>query len=206
MYTEFVDPTTGSSEQYCLIWGTQYLEMQSLMVASVLVVVIINACLTPFMQMLVLKQKNHTLSENVVAIVTKIFLSQFFNTSVIVVFLNANLDFFKEKSNGVSIGSFTLLNGKYSDFSVSWYNDVGVSLLLTMLINAVSPHVGIFITYIWLEMKRWADRSFSFNFSYTRQETQRDLESLYRGPEFNLATRYSQILNTIFITLLVSSY
>ncbi|KAF0697360.1 Aste57867_11946 [Aphanomyces stellatus] len=205
MNIEFVDHTTGQSAKYCDTWGTQYLTIQALMVASVLIVVIINACLTPLLQYLVLKQKSHTRSGVIVATVNKIFITQFFNTALIVLFLNANMDDVMASRNSASINGVQIFTGKYSDFTVAWYNDVGVSLMLTMLINMVSPHAGIFITYVILETNRFIDRGFSFDFSITKQETQRDLEALYRGPEFDLATRYSVVINTIFITLLFSS-
>jgi hypothetical protein len=82
----------GNGEQYCKSWGVSYLKIQSLMIASVLVVVFVNACLTPLLRRLVLKQKSHTRSSVVVATVNKIFMVQFFNTAVIVLLLNANLD------------------------------------------------------------------------------------------------------------------
>ncbi|KAH9129907.1 hypothetical protein AeMF1_000070 [Aphanomyces euteiches] len=205
MNIEFVDRRTGSSQKYCDTWGTQYLEINALMVASVWIVVIINACLTPILRLLVLKQKSHTRSGVVVATVYKIFIAQFFNTALIVLLLNANMDDVMSDGAGATIAGFKLFSGKYSDFSVNWYNDIGISLMLTMIINMVSPHADVFITYVIMEMKRFIDRGFSFDFSITRQDTQRDLEALYRGPEFDLASRYSVVMNTIFITLLFSS-
>ncbi|CAK4137110.1 unnamed protein product [Aphanomyces euteiches] len=206
MNIEFVDRRTGSSQKYCDTWGTQYLEINALMVASVWIVVIINACLTPILRLLVLKQKSHTRSGVVVATVYKIFIAQFFNTALIVLLLNANMDDVMSDGAGATIAGFKLFSGKYSDFSVNWYNDIGISLMLTMIINMVSPHADVFITYVIMEMKRFIDRGFSFDFSITRQDTQRDLEALYRGPEFDLASRYSVVMNTLFITLLHDHY
>ncbi|RHY90031.1 hypothetical protein DYB35_001248 [Aphanomyces astaci] len=190
MNIDFVDHRTGTSVKYCDTWGTQYLEIQALMVASVVIVVVINSCLTPVLRYLVLKQKSHTRSGVVVATVTKIFIAQFFNTALIVLLLNANMDDVMDKSGaGASVNGVKIFSGKYSDFSVSWYNDVGISLMLTMLINMVSPHAGVFITYVVVEFQRFSDRGFSFDMTITHQETQRDLEALYRGPEFDLASR-----------------
>ncbi|EQC32603.1 hypothetical protein SDRG_09917 [Saprolegnia diclina VS20] len=206
MDLEFYNPTTQTSAKYCKTWGSEYLTIQALMVGSVVVVVLVNALLTPVLQYLVRLQKSHTLSAVIVSTVRKIFLAQFFNTTLIVLFLNANLSGISTTSDtGFHFVGLSLLNGKYADFSVDWYNDVGVALLLTMLINAISPQIGVFVTYLLRQVAQWRDRSFTFDFTRTRQETQRDLEALYRGPEFDLATRYSQIINTIFITLLFSS-
>ncbi|OQR84185.1 hypothetical protein ACHHYP_13738 [Achlya hypogyna] len=206
MNTPFTASATGATEFYCQDWGAKYLTVQALTAGSVLVVLLVNALLMPLLRSLVQLQKSHTLSGVIVATVTKIFLAQFFNTVIIVLLLNANLSgISSEPASGFHLASFSLLNGKHSDFSVDWYNDVGVALLLTMIINILSPQLGVLVTYVVLEVKRWVDRGCSFNYSRTRQETQRDLEALYRGPEFDLATRYSQVINTIFITLLFSS-
>lgn len=105
----------------------------------------------------------------------------------------------------INVSSFQFLSGKYGDFSAEWYQDVGVSLMLTMIINILSPHLNTFVTYLRLEIKRFWDRGCTFDYSRTKQDTQRDLDTLYRGPKFDLAQRYAQILTTIFITYLLSA-
>ncbi|KAJ8574940.1 hypothetical protein ON010_g4271 [Phytophthora cinnamomi] len=56
-----------------------------------------------------------------------------------------------------------------------------------------------------LKARRFIDRGFSFDHSLTKQDTQRDLEALYRGPKFDLAARYAQSLTSIFITYMFSA-
>ena len=204
--TPFFDAETRSTRFYCAEWAEAFISVQALTIGAVLVVIAINAVLKQVLGKLVLREKHHTLSEQVISVVKKIFLAQFINTAVLLVLINANLDYFKDPTvPGQTDQSGLLFSGKYSDFDVSWYQDVGIALMLTMIINVFAPHGAIFLTYLKLELKRCMDRSCSCDPTITKQSTQRDLEALYRGPKFELATRYAQSLTTIFIAFLFSS-
>jgi hypothetical protein len=188
---------------YCSLWARSFITAQGLSILAILIVVIINALLSQILQVLVALEKHHTESAQVVSRVTKVFMAQFCNTAILMVVINANLDYFVEDNQPISLSSFQIFNGKYSDFSPEWYSDVGVALMLTMVINAFVPHIWVLITYFKLEFQRFADRGYSFDYSITKQDTQRDLESLYRGPKFDLAIRYAQTLTIVSITYLV---
>ena len=206
---EFVEKNpAGTTHFYCATWAEAFLSVQVLTIGAVLVVVAINAVLKQVLAKLVLKEKHHTLSGQVISVVKKIFLAQFINTAVLLILINANLEYFSA-TGGTAVqeeGEKGLLfSGKYSDFDVAWYQDVGIALMLTMMINTIAPHAGIFFTYLKLELFRCLDRQCSCDESITNKSTQRDLEAMYRGPKFELATRYAQSLTTIFIAFLFSS-
>ena len=142
----------------------------------------------------------------------QIYFAQFVNTAILLVLINANLNYFLSTTSSSSSSSshlneskneFLLFNGKYEDFNTLWYQDVGVALMLTMIINMIAPHLGVLMNYLKLECKRCYDRNCTCNYTRTKQSTQRDLEVLYRGPNFELATRYAQTLTTLFIVFLV---
>lgn len=198
-----VNAKTGEKALYCKTWATSFVTTQVFSFLSVLMVVFINVLLAKILNVLVGMEKHHTESSQVVSRVTKVFLAQFCNTALLMVVINANLNYFFDNSTGFSLSSLPILNGKYSDFTPAWYNDVGVALMLTMIINTFSPHVYVVINYLSLEFRRCYDRGFSFDYSLTRQDTQRDLDALYRGPKFDLAARYAQTLTSIFIIYLV---
>lgn len=208
MNEEFdINPLTGAAHKYCKAWAKSFLTAQSLSVASVLMVVIVNLVLTKILQFLVKMEKYHTESAHIISQVIKIFLAQLCNTALLVIIINANIQSFypTKHMTSINVSSFQFLSGKYGDFSAEWYQDVGVSLMLTMIINILSPHLNTFVTYLRLEIKRFWDRGCTFDYSRTKQDTQRDLDTLYRGPKFDLAQRYAQILTTIFITYLLSA-
>ncbi|KAG7402115.1 hypothetical protein PHYBOEH_005678 [Phytophthora boehmeriae] len=193
----------------CRSWATTYITTKVLSTAAVLLVVAVNLILARVLNALVAMEKHHTRSSRVVSRVTKVFIAQFCNTALLMLVINANGDYFSSpktasktgtSSGGFSLGSLNMLNGEYSDFSADWYNDVGVALMLTIIINSLSTHVYLLVNYISLKARRFVDRGYSFDHSLTRQDTQRDLETLYRGPKFDLAARYAQSLTTVFIT------
>lgn len=198
-----VNAETGERAFYCKTWATSFVTTQFFSFLSVLMVVFINVLLAKILNVLVGMEKHHTESSQVVSRVIKVFLAQFCNTALLMVMINANLNYFLDNSSKFEFSSLPILNGKYSDFTPAWYNDVGVALMLTMIINTFSPHVYVVVNYLSLELRRCYDRSFSFDYSLTRQDTQRDLDALYRGPKFDLAARYAQTLTSIFIIYLV---
>ncbi|DBA00720.1 TPA: LOW QUALITY PROTEIN: hypothetical protein N0F65_001191 [Lagenidium giganteum] len=200
----FWNPRNQTNELYCDTWSTSFLRTQGLSVLSVLIVVFVNFALARIITWLVAIERHHTESGQIVSRVVKVFISQFFNTAILMIVINANMNYFMA-DKVINVSSFQILNGKYSDFTPTWYSDVGVALILTMIINTFSPHVFVIIQYLSQKGSRCWDRGCSFDKSMTKQVTQRDLEALYRGPKFDLASRYSQILTTIFITYLFSA-
>ncbi|ETO72246.1 hypothetical protein F444_11601 [Phytophthora nicotianae P1976] len=213
MYESFYNPETGEDEMLCRSWATTFVTTQILSIASVLLVVAVNLILARILNALVALEKHHTQSSQVVSRVTKVFLAQFCNTALLMLVINANTNYFSSSptvsettsAGGFSLGILEILNGEYSDFSADWYNDVGVTLMLTMILNSFSTHLYLLANYIMLKARRFIDRGYSFDHSLTKQDTQRDLEALYRGPKFDLAARYAQSLTSIFITYMFSA-
>ncbi|OWZ24203.1 TRNA (guanineN(7))methyltransferase [Phytophthora megakarya] len=214
MYESFYNPETGEDEMLCRSWATTFVTTKILSIASVLLVVVANLILARVLNGLVAVEKHHTESSLVVSRVTKVFLAQFCNTALLMLVINANANYFSSSptvpevgttTGGFSLGALQILNGDYSDFSSEWYNDVGVALMLTMIINSLSTHAYLLANYLMLKASRFVDRGFSFDHSLTKQDTQRDLEALYRGPKFDLAARYAQSLTSIFITYMFSA-
>lgn len=121
-----------------------------------------------------------------------------------------------------------LLSGDLDSFSVDWYTTVGASLILTMIMNVVVPHVVPLLQYCCV--RPWRVRRHAH-----KQITQRGLNLLYevrgvarradgpaarvrprepervstaraaQGPEFMIASRIAIALNTLFVTLAYSS-
>jgi hypothetical protein len=210
MYESFHRPDTGEDAMLCRTWATTFVTTQVLSIASVLLVVAVNLILARVLNGLVALEKHHTQSSLVVSRVTKVFLAQFCNTALLMLAINANGKYFSSSasspdSGGFSVGALHVLNGAYADFSADWYNDVGVALMLTTIINSFSTHAYVLANYTVLKARRFVDRGLSFDHSLTKQDTQRDLEALYRGPKFDLAARYAQSLTSIFITYMFSA-
>ena len=84
-----------------------------------------------------------TLSGLINATMQWIFVVQFFNTAILLLLVNANLQ---------EVSSFLayFFGGRFNDFSQAWYHDIGTIFIETMLINAFSPLIEFAITVKYL--------------------------------------------------------
>lgn len=101
-------------------------------------------------------------------IAEKIFVSQFFNTAVSLVVVNAAIP---ELMKGVPLISDVLFNGNHRDFDQMWYKDIGGPLMITMLINTVAPIATLFAHETMASFKRCWGRCTAY--------TQRALNDAY---------------------------
>jgi len=58
---------------------------------------------------------------------------------------------------------FPILGGRFPDFNVPWYRTVGSTIMLTMLINIIIPHITDNIFYLKTLFCRWKDRGYTKN-------------------------------------------
>jgi len=68
-------------------------------------------------------------------------MSTFFNTAIVILLANANLSEAIPFLSGV-------FNGQFNDYSFDWYSDVGSILVVSMIINAVTPIIEFWIECI----------------------------------------------------------
>jgi hypothetical protein len=66
---------------------------------------------------------------------------------------------------------FLPFKGSYPDLTFEWYNDVGASLIMTMLFAAVWPIVEFSYLYPMKVFFRLLDRSFSCNKNKTKSKS-----------------------------------
>jgi hypothetical protein len=67
-----------------------------------------------------------------------IYIYTFFNTGVILLFVNANIT-----ESGLPLPFFR--DGKYPDFNGYWYKDVGNNMVSTMLVIMIFPLIEFFM-------------------------------------------------------------
>ena len=75
-----------------------------------------------------------TYSEQMTRIINGVFIVLFFNTGILLLLVNANL-------NDVSSLLGNLFDGRFYDYSPQWYVSVGDKLVQTMLLNAFMPPI-----------------------------------------------------------------
>ena len=149
----------------------------------------------------------------ITSLTIKLFLASFVNTAFLTLLINgniwpfmgANAELEGDASVLENLNSFGLMNGQFTDFGEKWYEEIGVPICITMIINMISPHIFVLLEFVMKGYSQCVDRSYSSDHTLTKQVTQHDLENMYTGPEFNLYLRYAQLLNTLFVCLMFSS-
>lgn len=81
-----------------------------------------------------------------------VFITSFFTTAILLLLTNAN-------TSQSILGVILPLSGSYTDLTAEWYNDVGASLITTMLFTAVWPLIEFSYTYFFKLLQRLLDSS-----------------------------------------------
>jgi hypothetical protein len=163
-----------------------YIEKRSLGIgvrfAAVTAVVMINFFMKTIIKLLNRFEKVVSKSIEMKKIMTKVFIAMFFNTSLVVLAVNADFSSF----GFVEVLPFKdyLFDSEFSDFTRRWYVQAGSTITITMILSIFSPHL--------------------LNCCLRRHETQYEINLAFQGAEFDMATRYSQILNVVFSSFLYS--
>jgi len=111
-----------------------------------LVMAMINVMLKVAMRLISAFERRHDKTDMVISNTLKMFIVQFFNTSIIILIVNAKFNFMPSWS--------PILNGQFEDFTTEWYKQIGVSIIFTMLIGIVSPHIANGMFHLRFFIKR----------------------------------------------------
>ncbi len=120
------------SDDFCRDWARERslaAVVQGLSSASV---VLVNLALATLMKRLTQWEKHHSFDSQSVSLSVRLFASQFINTALVVLVINADWSLL-----GVPV---TNVSQQFSDFETGWYISVGAGVILTMVLNIFSPH------------------------------------------------------------------
>ncbi|OMJ87133.1 hypothetical protein SteCoe_11207 [Stentor coeruleus] len=160
-------------------WGMKFL--------SSFGIILVNFFLKVVMRKLSSFERPKTKSEIQTKIFKKVLLVMFINTAILIFLVNLTIPALSDY----------VLQGKYTDFTREWFLAVGSLIFSLMLISLVSPHlIFLFIAYPLSACKRKC--------CWRTKKSQYELNMLYTGPEFDIATRTAQIFNVIFTSYLYS--
>lgn len=67
---------------------------------------------------------------------TKIFVVMYLNTAIILILMYALIEELDVPD------TFPILQGKFKKFSVEWYQVVGSTIMMTMIVQVFSPHAS----------------------------------------------------------------
>lgn len=182
---------TSQGFQVALDWGDDDwtdAPIMALLGAASFCIMVVNAVLDVTLERLTKWERPMSVSGFHESLMRKLFFAQFLNTALIILVVNMSFE-----------ATYVPLLGKgdFEDVNVAWYSDVGTGILLTMMVNVVSPHCGSVFLMLWRRAYRaclWKRHA----------SAPTEILDLYTHPSFVLSTRFAQLLVMVSTTLMYS--
>eukprot|EP00928_Gymnodinium_smaydae_P096960 TRINITY_DN8671_c0_g1_i3.p1 TRINITY_DN8671_c0_g1~~TRINITY_DN8671_c0_g1_i3.p1 ORF type:complete len:1119 (-),score=283.36 TRINITY_DN8671_c0_g1_i3:111-3467(-) len=189
-------PYDTEEKEICAEWS--YAENMKLarLAGTTIAVLVVNQLLVFIFSKLVTWERNSTITDVALSQLVKLFLAQFVNTGLLVLFVNAslkNIPAWLVPLRVLSIGT-----GSYDDFTLDWYVSIGSMLCITILGQVFSTTMPPLVM------------SFCVHPITTRvfgrgQVLQDRLNEVYELPEWNLPLRMAQTMTVIFVIAMYSA-
>ncbi|KAF4674978.1 hypothetical protein FOL47_008427 [Perkinsus chesapeaki] len=192
----FFPPYSGEAQKLCEPYLLQKLFEFFMAIVAVLSVSILNWLLKAIIYFLVDMEKHTSVTTKEMSLMKKLFLAQWINTGLIILFVNAQLH---GMTTDIPVVGTTLRigDGEYDDFTSTWYKAVGIGLSITIAVQiasaALPPIVAGFLKLVMMP------------FTGKKKKTQDAMNQVYKLPDFNLALRLAQTMNVLFCTIMYSS-
>lgn len=126
-----------------------------------------------------------------------IFLTTFFNSGILVLLSTANFSEHK-----IPILSSFLKDGAYTDFHSAWYDQVGSIIISTVLIGSLGPLFEFIGSYLLIKGLKIYDKIGLQRGQFTKKKSIQQYIDTFLGPEIELHSTHSNILNTIFVCMM----
>jgi len=123
-----------------------------------------------------------------------VFAVAFINNALLIMLMSANFEF-----------APTIFDGKYSDFNLDWFIDIGSIVVASMIFTALYPLIELVGFGGILYLKRVADQKTLFIERIpfkTQKQTGTQYFDLYAGPAYAIHYKYSYINNICFVTFM----
>lgn len=140
-------------------------------------------------------ERHHTRISEERSLAHKLFLSQFVNTVISYLVATTHVPRLKSLVQGTPVQGI-LFEGVFIDTTPTWYEEVGRSLTISMIAQCGVRLARVAVKYVLFKWRFWWRRT---------TLTQTQLNERFTGPEFELATRYGELLNLVFVAMLFGS-
>lgn len=191
---------TDSSDQkqavVCREWLVDYVTVKGINISISMGIVIINVLLKFIIIKLVEVVRQDTKSKQMNSIKIAVFLSQFFNTGLLLLLSVSNLS----EHNVPFLSSF--FQGPYTDLNSNWFKEISPLIVTTMVISMFMPIIEFLINYSMKTALRCLDRKFKSDYYITQKKNIQLYIDTYSGPDFVIHYRFSQIMNIVFVCML----
>lgn len=129
-----------SESSFCSTYLAQYSIAKGLIFMTALSTVLVNFLLQVFMDKLATLERHSSVTSQQRGVTSRLFWGLLFNTGVIILIVNADLTPYIGGLSDFALVRL-LLPGKCSEFEPDWFFEVGVSILITMFLNSLNPHL-----------------------------------------------------------------
>ncbi|CAE8598575.1 unnamed protein product [Polarella glacialis] len=191
-----IPPYDTKEKEICQDWSYEENFKVGRIVGGTFAVIILNQLILMVYEVLVAWERHCTVTEVAQSQLLKLFLSQFVNTGMLVLLVNAEL-----KEIPAWFVPFRVLQigtGKYDDFNGEWYVAIGSGICLTIFIQVFSTTVPPLVKSFCVQpiLARFFGRS---------QVIQDRMDKIYTLPDWNISLRLAQTLNVMFVITMYSS-
>mmetsp|Transcript_20514 Transcript_20514/g.25229 ORF Transcript_20514/g.25229 Transcript_20514/m.25229 type:complete len:199 (+) Transcript_20514:2399-2995(+) len=97
-----------------------------------------------------------------------------------------------------------LVLNKYDSFSTEWYREIGSTIVITLMLMVMMPHLANVTQMCFDGCRRCRDRNCNRDSRRTRKLAQEDYENVNTKREFMLEFRYSNMLTVLAVAFLYS--
>ena len=193
-----ISEVTALGTDICGGFFVNYSTSLALIYVSSLTSVIIAYLLTYATSILTLQEFHNSLGALEGSKMSKLFFSTYLTLAIIILVAYGKIDGLPDLVSK-TLGIF---NGPYRDFSSAWYGTVGNFLVVTFSIKVILTYLhDIYTLYFDLSFKRCfniASIEAQRNTSYIIQD---EVNALYVGPSFDVATRTAKLLMLVFFLM-----
>lgn len=184
----------------CKDWIEVWLKYESLNTAIIILVPTVNIVLTFVLSLLTELERNKSMSDSISSSMWKSFILQLINTAIILLVVNLHISPITQNHP-----NFWIFAGAYDDLSPHWYSAVGATIIFCMILNIFTPHIASLFLWLYTRLRRACDKKWCTGGKKTKRLTKKEFINLYVGPSFDIGTRYSEILTSIFVILIYSA-
>eukprot|EP01138_Halocafeteria_seosinensis_P001604 gb/GECG01001643.1/.p1 GENE.gb/GECG01001643.1/~~gb/GECG01001643.1/.p1 ORF type:complete len:1298 (+),score=138.22 gb/GECG01001643.1/:1-3894(+) len=181
--SRIVDTGSRMSKADCNDWFTSYIAENAILVGAALLVLLMNVVLKTVLSALSIFEKHHSATSRLRSVTWRLFVLMYINTAVVTILVYA--DFVRIPF--VNVES----NINYNDFTPDWYVFVGTGLLVTMSAYVLAAQVVPVSKAVRTWYRRKAEGA----------PSQDDLNERYLGPSLDWKSRYSYLINVVFVTM-----
>ena len=177
---------------------TNYLKEYSMTLLMSLLVVTFNYILRTTIIRLIKWIGSKTYSSRYNTIMQFLFVTQFINSALILVLVQANFEY-----TSVPLVR-QLFNGQFADFNSEWFNQVGAIMIQTLGIIGLTPPLDCLYIMGYARYMYYMDTGHFFQRkgAESRSKTVAHFVSSYSRPEMMIDYRYSAIMLNIFIAMM----